>query len=78
MPCRCCGAPPPSKGLDHDKLEIEINSHLKKAAALILSKDDASAYIGIEDWKEGWIEAFEHHLYGCKEKQKEPNVYKDQ
>jgi sarcosine oxidase delta subunit len=66
MPCRCCGASRPSKGFT-EKGEAEINELLKKAAMLILAKDSVE-YDGIEEWKKGWQEAFDHHLNGCNEK----------
>jgi hypothetical protein len=44
-----------------------INANLKLVAAMVLKKDEGS-YYGIDEWKKGWLEAFEHHLYGCPEK----------
>lgn len=70
MPCRCCGASRPSKGFK-EKDEQEINELLKKAAILILKKNERNQYDDIDDWKKAWQEAFDHHLNGCKEKEKE-------
>lgn len=66
MPCRCCASPKKSKGLDFDD-EKKINEYLKSAAFFILQRD--KDYDGIEEWKQSWIEAFSHHLNGCKEKE---------
>lgn len=66
MPCRCCGASRPSKGFTEPG-EAEINELLKKSAYLIELKDDGFNE-HIRDWKEGWLEAFEHHLNGCNKK----------
>jgi hypothetical protein len=66
MPCRCCGASRPSKGFKEPG-ESRINELLKEAARWILMKDDGS-YDGIDEWKKGWQEAFDHHLNGCKRK----------
>jgi hypothetical protein len=65
MPCRCCGASRPSKGFTEPG-ESEINDLLKQAAKRILAKDGPE-YDGIDQWKKGWQEAFDHHLNGCKE-----------
>jgi len=39
MPCRCCGASRPSKGLNQTREEKEINIVLKAAAEMILEKE---------------------------------------
>lgn len=68
MPCRCCGALRPSKGF-REPGESKINDLLKEAAKLILEKDVPNDYGDpVSEWKEGWKEAFDHHLNGCKEK----------
>lgn len=67
MPCRCCGASRPSKGYDANTLEKSINANLKEAARLIKSKNADNQYEDIDDWKRGWIQAFDHHLNGCPE-----------
>lgn len=67
MPCRCCGASRPSKGFKEDG-ESKINDLLKEASRLILEKNVPDDYGDSEsDWKQGWKEAFDHHLNGCNE-----------
>jgi hypothetical protein len=68
MPCRCCSASKPSKGCQRPD-EQKINELLKEAKDLILKKADGpNGFDDIDDWKKGWLEAFEHHLFGCTEK----------
>ena len=64
MPCRCCGASRPSKGFNEPG-EEDIYRLLKVATTLILEK--RCGYDCIEEWKEGWQEAFDHMLNGCQE-----------
>ena len=70
MPCRCCGASRPSRGFNESD-EVPINALLKKAANLILKKNENNEYEDIDQWKKGWEEAFHHHLNGCPEKNNE-------
>jgi len=68
MPCRCCGASRPSKGFKEPG-ESQINNLLKQAAHLILKYHEGTAEgDNIGYWKQGWQEAFDHHLNGCKNK----------
>ncbi len=72
MPCNCCNAPKPDKG--HIQADNSINQYLKAAAQAIkrdyVTRFDNDYGKNIENnnqWKEAWIEAFRHHLYGCPE-----------
>ncbi len=65
MPCRCCGAVYPPEGLEPEKNDKQINSLLKEAARQI---KDKHSEMDEEKWKKGWLEAFEHHLFGCPKK----------
>lgn len=68
MPCLCCGASRPSKGLEKP-IEQKINGLLIQASQLILSVDCDNDFGDKEsEWKKGWKEAFDHHLNGCDEK----------
>lgn len=66
MPCRYCRAERPSKGFVEPG-EQNINALLKEAARLILEKREYG-FDDIEEWKNAWQEAFDHHLNGCKNK----------
>ena len=67
MPCRCCSASKPSKGCQHSD-EQKINNLLKEVTKLINDKNKYNQYDDIDQWKNGWLEAFKHHLFGCTEK----------
>ena len=69
MPCRCCSAVKPGNGFnkDNNPEEMKINLHLIQASTLIKGAYDSPVYDD-KAWKEAWIEAFRHHLYGCPEK----------
>jgi hypothetical protein len=71
MPCRCCEASRPSKGFKEPD-EYKINALLKEATKLILDKHKQYDE-GIDQWKKGWKEAFDHHLNGCPEKYDGPD-----
>lgn len=66
MPCRCCCAVGPSKGMQAPYDEA-INQLLKAAASLI-RKYKLAGCDDTNDAIEAWQEAFEHHLRGCPEK----------
>jgi len=72
MPCRCCNAVKPPKGIKlHDSPNDEaINSHLRLAAHLINNKYSHDEYDSYA-WQKEWITAFTHHLMGCPEKNNE-------
>lgn len=66
MPCRCCSATKPPKGFKSDE-DVIINDHLKLLVKTIERRYWEPLY-DTKEWKRGWLEAFEHHLFGCPEK----------